>query len=30
MVKQGEVFFQVIGEAAASSAVAATPSNKVK
>ncbi|MEQ1534094.1 MAG: cell division protein FtsB [Sideroxydans sp.] len=30
MVKQGEVFFQVIGEAAASSAVAATPSNKIK
>ncbi|TNC94539.1 MAG: cell division protein FtsB [Gallionellaceae bacterium] len=30
MVKQGEVFFQVIGEATASAAVAATPSNKIK
>jgi len=30
MVKQGEVFFQVIGEASTSSAVAATPSNKIK
>jgi cell division protein FtsB len=30
MVKQGEVFFQVIGEATASSAVVAPPSNKIK
>ena len=30
MVKQGEVFFQVIGEAATSSAIAAPPSNKIK
>jgi cell division protein FtsB len=30
MVKQGEVFFQVIGEVATSSAVATTPSIKIK